>query len=100
MLAKICWLATANRPAYEPASDPPPRKQPPVNPEDEAEAEPASDWEEEDAISISLNDEEERLNLVSPPLTSKVTVSVLNIDFLTKSLLCYENHSQYLLSMS
>ena len=77
---KRCRLGTTKRAGCEPASDSPPRKQPPVNPdwkEDEAEAEP--DWEEEDAISISLNDEEERLNLVSPLLTSKVTVSVVNI---------------------
>ena len=83
---KKCRLATRKRPAYEPASDPPRRKRPPVSP-DEAEAEPdeeeaegePDDHEEEDAISISLNDEEERYNLVSPLLTSKFTVSVLNV---------------------
>ena len=79
---KRCRQGTTKRAGCEPASNPPPRKHPPANPdwkEDEAEAEAEPDWEEEDAISISLNDEEERLNLVSPLLTSKVTISVVNI---------------------
>ena len=52
---------------------------------------PREEEEDEDAISIFLNEEEEGVNLVSPLLKSKVTISVLNIylgiDFLTKSLL-------------
>ena len=46
---------------------------------DEAEAEPDEEEAEGDAINISLTEDEERDNLVSPLLTSKVTVSVLNI---------------------
>ena len=46
---------------------------------DEAEAEPDEEEAEGDAICISLTEDEERDNLVSPLLTSKVTVSVLNI---------------------
>ena len=57
---KKCRLATLKRPAYEPASNLPPRKQPPVSP-DEAEADPGpDDHEKEDAISISLTEDEER----------------------------------------
>ena len=86
----------------EPATNPPPQKQPPVSPDREEEdtilEEDAIsiplDEEEDLGISISLTDEEERLNLVSPLLTSKVTVSVLNIAwhwFLTQSVLISVN---------
>ena len=74
------------RPAYEPATNPPPQKRPPVEEEDaisiplDEEEDLALDEEEDLGISISLTDEEERLNLVSPLLTSKVTVSVLSED--------------------
>ena len=61
--AKRCRLSTIKRPAYEPANNPPPQKRPLVEEEDE---------EEYLAISVSLNDEEEKLNLVSPLPTSKV----------------------------
>ena len=67
--AKRCRLATCKRPAYEPASEgPSPKRSAPVCGE-----------EHELTISWSLTDEEERLNLVSPLLISKVTVSVLII---------------------
>ena len=65
------------RPAYEPATNPPPQKRPPVEEEDAISI--PLDEEEDLGISISLTDEE-RLNLVSPLLTSKVTVSVLSED--------------------
>ena len=61
---------------------------------DEAEAEPDEEEAEGDAINISLTEDEERDNLVSPLLTSKVTVSVLNIAwhwFLTQSVLISVN---------
>ena len=54
--AKRCQLATLKRPAYETATDPP-------SPKRSVEVE---------EISISLTKEEERYNLVSPLLTSKV----------------------------
>ena len=79
------------RPAYEPATNPPPQKRPPVEEEDAISI--PLDEEEDLGISISLTDEE-RLNLVSPLLTSKVTVSVLNIAwhwFLTQSVLISVN---------
>ena len=61
------------RPAYEPATNPPPQKRPPVEEEDAISI--LLDEEEDLGISISLTDEE-RLNLVSPLLTSKVTVPI------------------------
>ena len=61
--AKRCRLATLKRPAYETATDPPSPKR----------------SVEVDEISISLTEEEERYNLVSPLLTSKFTISVLNV---------------------
>ena len=47
--------------------------------EEETEGEPDEEEAEGDAICISLTEDEERDNLVSPLLTTKVTVSVLNI---------------------
>ena len=61
--AKRCRLATLKMPAFETAMDPPSPKR----------------SVEVDEISISLTKEEERHNLVSPLLTSKFTVSVLNV---------------------
>ena len=98
--AKRCRLALMKRPAYEPATNPPPQKRPPVEEEDatsiplDEEEDLAGDEEEDLGINISLTDEEERLNLVSPLLTSKVTISVLNIAchwFLTQSVLISVN---------
>ena len=64
--SKRSRLATLKRPACEPASGgPSPKRSAPCG--------------EELTISWSLTDEEERLNLVSPLLISKVTVSVLII---------------------
>ena len=67
--AKRCRLATRKRPAHEPASGGPSPKR----------SAPISEEELEDSIRWSLTDEEEQFNLVSPLITSKVTISVLNI---------------------
>ena len=65
--SKRCRLATLKRPAYEPASGEPSIKR-------------SAPYEElEYTIMWSLTDEEEGLNLVSPLLTSKVTMSALII---------------------
>ena len=61
--AKRCRLATLKRPAYETATDSPSPKR----------------SVEVDEISILLTEKEECYNLVSPLLTSKFTVSVLNV---------------------
>ena len=66
-LFKRCRLATLKRPAYEPASGGPSLKR------------SAPCEELKYTITWSLTNEEERLNLVSPLLISKVTVSVLII---------------------
>ena len=63
--SKRCRLATLKRPAYEPASGGPSQKR----------SAPCAGEE----LEWSPTGEEEHLNLVSPPLTSKVTMSVLII---------------------
>ena len=67
--AKRCRLATRKRPAYEPASEGPSPKR----------SAPVSEEELEDTTRWSLTDEEEHFNLVSPLITSKVTISILII---------------------
>ena len=67
---KRCQLGTTKQAGCEPASDPPPRNQSPVNPdwkEDEAEAEP--DWKEDEAEAEP--DWEEEDEPASPSMTRR-----------------------------